>query len=95
MLIMMFSILTLSAQSFVINGNDYTTTSSRSSNYVETPYTYKGDKIYINKTNGRCVVYKISKTSGKKYSQAIPEDIAKDVCRKMNIAYTYVPKKRN
>lgn len=94
---MIFSFLTLSAQSFVLQGNNYTPTeqtSGRSSAYIATPYFYKGDTIFVNRNNGRCVVHKTSKNTGKRYSSPIPEDIAKDVCRKMNINYTYQKKQR-
>ena len=97
MLMMVFSFLTISAQSFVLQGNNYTPTeqsSGRGSQYVATPYFYKGDTIFVNKNNGRCVVHKVSRNTGKKYSSPVPEDISKDVCRKMNITYNYVKRKR-
>lgn len=102
MLMMAFSFLTISAQGFIVEGNNYVSTSSRSvSNYIETPYTYRGKTIWINKTNGRCVTKSPSPTkrntdgTPKINTSAIPEDVAKDVARKMNVPYTYVKKSRN
>lgn len=102
MLMMVFSFLAISAQGFIVEGNNYVPTSSRSaSNYIETPYAYKGKTIWINKTNGRCVTKTPSPTkrnadgTPKINTSAIPENIARDVAHKMNVPYTYVKKSRN
>ena len=98
MLMMIFSFLTISAQ-YTRSGNNYTS-SRGTSVYVETPYTYNGKTIWINKTNGRCVTKSPSPTkrnadgTPKINTSAVPEDVARDVARNMNIAYTYVKRTR-
>ena len=94
-LLMMFS-LGLNAQDFTYDENVYTPTSQRASEWIETPYLYTcrdGSRqvILVNKKNGRCAY---QKPGNKSKTYINNESICKDVCRKMNIPYTYVPKKR-
>ena len=97
MLMMVFS-LTISAQSISgISVYDAPGSSNRGGNYVETPYRYNGvqtDTIFINKSNGRCIVHRKSKSSGKRYNKYLPEETSKMVARNMGVAYTYVKKER-
>lgn len=47
--------------------------------------------IVINKSTGRCYVWKTSAKTGRLYKQYMNEKISKDVCQELNIIY--VPKK--
>lgn len=100
-LIAFFCAFTVNAQSYTYSNGTYTSTKSgRTANWVETPYTYTcqdGTRytILVNKNNGRCAVEKVSKKTGKTYKYYIPdEEICRDVCKRMNIAYTYTPKRK-
>ena len=96
MLMLMFS-LSMSAQSSLV-GNRYFEPEKKGK-YMETPYYYTDKngidwgKISINTENGRCKVSR-TKPDGKKTSKYLSEADSKDVCRKMNITYTYTPKKK-
>ena len=97
MLMMAFSFLTISAQSISGTSVYDAPGSSKSGNYVATPYRYNGvstDTIFINKSNGRCIVHRKSKSSGKRYNKYLPEETSKMVARNMGVAYTYVKKER-
>ena len=89
----MFS-LTISAQ---WNGNTYTEPQKKG-NYIETPYRYTDTRgvdwgtVYISKENGKCKVSRMK--DGKKVTKYLKEETCKEYCRKMNIPYTYVPKRR-
>lgn len=92
--------LNVNAQSFNINGNNYTnvTKGRQSSQGTETKYTWSDRSgtsynIFIC-TNGRCYVNKTSGKTGKIYKYYLNEDISKDVAKKVGIEYTYVKKSK-
>ncbi len=92
--------LNANAQSFNINGNNYTnvTKGRQSSQGTETPYTWSDRSgtsynIFIC-NNGRCYVNKTSGKTNKQYKYYLNEEISKDVAKKMNIEYTYVKKSK-
>lgn len=95
MLMMVFFSLTMSAQ---WSGNTYTEP-AKQGKYVETPYRYVDSNrtdwgfVLINKENGRCKVSRMK--DGKKVTKYLKEETCKEYCRRMNIAYTYVPKRRD
>lgn len=91
--------LNVNAQSFNVDGNNYTNvTKGQSVQGNETPYTWSdrsGTKynIFIC-DNGRCYVNKTSGKTGKEYKYYLNEAISKDIAEKMNIKYTYVKKSK-
>ncbi len=92
--------LNVNAQSFNVDGNNYTnvTKGRQSSQGTETPYTWSdrsGTKynIFVCQ-NGRCYVNKTSGKTGKKYKYYLNEDISKDVAKKVGIEYNYVKKSK-
>lgn len=92
--------LNVNAQSFNVEGNNYTnvTKGRQSSQGTETPYTWSDRSgtsynIFIC-NNGRCYVNKTSGKTNKQYKYYLNEEISKDVAKKMNIEYTYVKKSK-
>lgn len=82
-----------SAQSFTLKGNTYEATSTAAkSDTVVTKYFWKDAKgsypIILNKRTTRCWVRK----PNCKTKTYLPEEVEKDVCRKLGI--TYIPKKK-
>lgn len=84
-------------------GNTLVSAPSKSSKgkmvLTKTPYTKKTSKgdiypIYINMETGRCYLKRVSKTTGNEYNQSLSEEDSKEVCKKMNIPYTYKSKKK-
>lgn len=82
------------AQTVNRNGNNFEQVSNGRTSSVETAYTYTFNgtvyPVYINKATGRCHIKVVSK-NGKTYSKYLPEDVEKQICKEMNIAWT--PKK--
>lgn len=76
------------------NGNTFTASSSSSSSRStskKTSYLYvdtdgKQYEIYIT-SNGRCYINKVSGKTGNTYKKYIPEDVARTICKEMNIEY--------
>ena len=92
--------LNVNAQSFNVDGNNYTnvTKGRQSSQGTETPYTWSDRSgtsynIFIC-NNGRCYVNKTSGKTNKQYKYYLNEEISRDVAKKMNIEYTYVKKSK-
>lgn len=98
-LMLMFS-LSMSAQSVSGEWKNNTFVEAPSSGkYIKTPYSYIDSKgvnwgtVFVNKENGRCKVSR-KKPDGKTATKYLSEEVSKEYCTKMNISYTYVPKKR-
>ena len=87
------------AQSYKVEGNIYTSVSSKKKvEGKKTPYQYEardGQKydVYI-LPNGRCYTNRISGTTGKEYRAYLKEEISKDIAKKVGISYTYVKKSK-
>lgn len=67
-------------------------------NHLKTSFQYKDSggvlyNIWVNKNNGRCYIYKISKKTGKQYKYYLPESICLEVCNTMGIEYIKPEKK--
>lgn len=97
-MVMMFCALNVNAQ-VVRNGNTFKQTSSRSASKdtLVTKFTYEDSKgtsykIIINRSSGRCYVWKKSGKTGKLYKQYMTEEISRQVAKEYNI--TYVEKKK-
>lgn len=98
---MLTIIVNCNAQTFNVNGDNYTNVSNRgrqSAKGTETKYTWSDRsgnsyKIFILE-NGRCYVNKTSAKTGKEYKYYLSEDISKDVASKVGIDYTYVKKSK-
>lgn len=102
-LVLGMSVTTASAQ-VVKQGNVFTIKSSRSGSVrdtIVTKYTFensKGDKlpIILNKANGVCYVYQVSKKTGKGYRRSFNHDndiqISKDIAKEYGVNFTYVPR---
>ena len=87
------------AQSVVRNGNTFesATSSKTKADTLLTAYKFEDSKgiqypIIINKTSGRCWIWKKSGKTGKMYKQYLNEEVFKAVCSELGI--TYVPKTR-
>ena len=57
-----------------------------------TEYTFKDSKgveypIIINRSSGRCYIWKTSSKTGNLYKSYMKEEIAVQICRELNIAY--------
>ena len=103
-LCLMFT-LSISAQSgvqanssYVVKGNTYVQIKSSKNQQTQTSFVWEDTKgevypIWINKSNGRCFIKKVSKKSGNEYNSYLPEEVSKDICMRLNISYTYKPKK--
>lgn len=57
-----------------------------------TDYTYQDSKnvthkIVINKTNGKCWIWRESSKSGKLYRYYLSKEICKEICKELNITY--------
>lgn len=81
------------AQDYQRNGNNFVQTSTRGSSNTttKTEYTWtdsKGNKypIFVTKT-GRCFVNKVSGKTGREYKFYLKEEIARQICKEMNIQY--------
>ena len=89
----------INAQSVIKEGNTFklTTSSRAKADTLLTAYKFEDSKgtqypIIINKTSGRCWIWKKSGKTGKMYKQYLNEEISKAVCEELGI--TYVPKTR-
>jgi hypothetical protein len=89
----------IQAQSVIKEGNTFKsiTSSKAKADTLLTAYKFEDSKgiqypIIINKTSGRCWIWKKSGKTGKMYKQYLNEEISKAVCRELGI--TYVPKTR-
>lgn len=99
--IMLFSLnADIQAQSVVREGMTFksvTKSSKAKADTLLTAYKWEDSKglqypIIINKSTGRCWVWRKSGKTGKMYKSYVTEDIAKQVCKELGI--TYVPKKK-
>lgn len=97
-MVMMFCALNVNAQ-VVRNGNTFVQTSTRtaSKDTLVTKFNYEDSKgtkypIIINKTSGRCYVWKKSGKTGKMYKQYMTEEVSRQVAKEYSINYT--PKKK-
>lgn len=99
-LLIVFSIsLDAQAQSFTRSGNNFEQVSTRnsSSSATKTKFTWTDSKnntypIYITKT-GRCFVNKVSSKSEKEYKYYLSEEIARAICKELNVTYQEIKKK--
>lgn len=67
-------------------------------NHVKTSFQYKDSggvlyNIWVNKSNGRCYIYRTSKKTGKQYKYYLPESICLEVCNEMGLKYIKPEKK--
>lgn len=91
--------INMTAQSFVVKDNTYTSVSSKKKvEGKKTPYQYEsrdGQKydIYI-LDDGRCYTNRVSGTTGKQYRAYLKEEISRDIAKKVGITYTYVKKSK-
>ena len=99
MLLLAVMSVNMTAQSFVVKDNTYTSVSSKKKvEGKKTPYQYEsrdGQKydIYI-LDDGRCYTNRVSSTTGKEYRAYLKEEISKDIAKKVGINYTYVKKSK-
>lgn len=99
MLLLAVMSVNMTAQSFVVKDNVYTTASSKKKvEGKKTPYQYEsrdGQKydIYI-LPDGRCYTNRVSGTTGKPYRSYLKEEISKDIAKKVGVNYTYVKKSK-
>lgn len=81
------------AQTYKVEGNTYKSTQSTqvSDTDILTPYRWE-DKdgqsypIYLSK-NGRSYIIRTSKKTGNDYRKYLPEDVSRDICKKMGVEY--------
>ena len=83
------------SSSYTVKGNTYVQIKTQQ---TQTSFVWEDTKgeVYprwINKTNGRCFIKKVSKKSGNEYNSYLPEEVSKDICDRLNITYTYKPRK--
>lgn len=88
----------ITAQNVVKNGNVYSYQSSRTTkkDTLLTKFQFedsKGNKypIIINKSNGRCYIWKKSGKTGKLYKQYMKNELAMAICKELGI--TFIPAK--
>lgn len=99
MLLIVVLSMNVCAQSYKVEGNTYTTASSKKKvEEKKTPYTYEardGQKydIYI-LPDGRCYTNRTSGTTCKAYRSYLKEEISKDIAKKVGVSYTYVKKSK-
>lgn len=85
--------LTASAQSYKVEGNNYSTISSTGGvkqDSINTGFTFT-DKagtypIYVS-NSGSCYINKTSKKTNKSYRKYLGKEISLDICKKLNIKY--------
>lgn len=103
-LMMLTMCLCVRAQSqYVETNGHFSKVRGRTSAYTDTlitQFTFGTDHlpIIIRKTDGYCYVWKTTKSGiniGKKYRSKVDEEVAKTVCSKLGIKYTYVSRKRS
>ena len=89
----LLGVYNVNAQSFTRNGNTFTqvTTKSVAKSTVKTKFTWKDSKgivypIFIT-SNGRCFINKVSSKTNKRYKYYLKEDLAKEICKVLNITY--------
>ena len=93
-LLVVFSIsINAQTQSFTRKGDNFEQVSvkSISQSAIKTKFTWTDTKgktypIYITKT-GRCFINKVSSKTGKEYKYSLKEDLAKTICKELNITY--------
>ena len=92
-MVMMFCALNVNAQ-VVRNGNTFKQTSSRSASKdtLVTKFDYEDSKgtsykIIINRSSGRCYVWKKSGKTGKLYKQYMKEEVSRAVAKEYGVAY--------
>ena len=99
MLLLAVMSMNVCAQSYKVEGNTYTSVSSKKKvEGKKTLYQYEskdGQKydIYI-LDDGRCYTNRVSGTTGKPYRAYLKEEISKDIAKKCNVQYTYVKKSK-
>lgn len=100
MLLLFVSVNCANAQEVKREGNTFSfVSSSRAStkkDTLQTQYEFadsKGNRypIIVNKSSGRCYIWKTSSKTGKLYKQYMKEEISREVCKLVGI--TYVEKK--
>nr|DAQ75232.1 MAG TPA: hypothetical protein [Crassvirales sp.] len=89
----LLGVCNINAQSFTRNGNTFTQVSTKSDkkSAIQTKFTWKDSKgnvypIFITST-GRCFVNKVSGKTGKEYKYYLKEDLAREMCKALNITY--------
>ena len=89
----LLGICNINAQSFTRNGDIFTQVNTKSdkNSATLTKFTWKDSKgkeypIFIT-ANGRCFVNKVSSKTGKEYKYYLKEDLAKEICKALNITY--------
>lgn len=83
------------AQSFARNGKTFKQTSTKGAatrDTLLTSYTFEDSKgisypIVINRSSGRCYIWKKSSKTGKLYKMYMKEEISRQICKELNINY--------
>ena len=83
------------AQSFTRNGKTFKQTSTKGTakkDTLLTSYTFEDSKgisypIVINRSSGRCYIWKKSSKTGKLYKMYMKEEISRQVAKELNINY--------
>lgn len=100
-LVMFTMCLCANAQSQYVESNGhFSKVGGRTSAYTDTlvtKFTIGTDNlpIIVRKNDGYCYVWKTTKSgvnAGKKYRAKVDEGVAKAVCAKLGIKYTYIPR---
>lgn len=91
--VILLGICNINAQSFTRNGNTFiqVNTKSDKKSVTQTKFTWKDSKgkiypIFIT-DSGRCFVIKVSAKTNKEYRYYLKEDVAREVCKELNITY--------
>lgn len=89
-----FAYMGASAQSYKRDGNTFKLESKTTAlkDTLITSYLFQDSKgidypIIVNRTSGRCYVWKKSSKTGKMYKQYMKPEISRAVCKELNIAY--------
>ena len=83
------------AQSFTRNGKTFKQTSTKGTakkDTLLTSYTFEDSKgisypIVINRSSGRCYIWKKSSKTGKLYKMYMKEEISRQIAKELNINY--------
>ena len=83
------------AQSFTRNGKTFKQTSTKGTakkDTLLTSYTFEDSKgisypIVINRSSGRCYIWKKSSKTGKLYKMYMKEEISRQICKELGITF--------
>ena len=93
-ILLSMTVLPIRAQSFIREGKVLvaSTTKASAKDTLQTDIQWKDSKgiyypVILNRSNGRCYIWKVSSKTGRYYKYYLKEDACREVCKDYGVSY--------